>query len=62
MRTAEAIKYYGSQKAVAKALGIKQPSVAAWGEYPPITRQYQLQVVSGGKLRVTPIGKQKAGA
>ena len=50
MRTAEAIKYYGSQKAVAKALGIKQPSVAAWGEYPPITRQYQLQVVSGGKL------------
>lgn len=46
--------HFGSQKAVADELGIKQSSVAEWGDYPPALRQLQLQVRSQGKLRAEP--------
>lgn len=35
-------------------LGIKQPSVAAWGEYPPGVRQLQLESMTGGVLKAEP--------
>jgi len=50
----QAVQHFGSQTAVAEALGIKQSSVAEWGEYPPETRQLQLHRVTGGKLRAEP--------
>jgi hypothetical protein len=47
----EAIRHYGTQQALADALGIKQSSVAEWGEYPPELRQIQLEMLTGKKLR-----------
>jgi DNA-binding transcriptional regulator YdaS (Cro superfamily) len=54
MRTDEALSYFGSQKALAEALGITQPSVAEWGEFPPGGRQLQIEKVTGGALKAEP--------
>lgn len=51
MKTAEAIQYFGTAAALAKAIKIKPPSVSEWGDYPPITRQYQIQVITNGELK-----------
>jgi hypothetical protein len=51
MKTETVIQHFGNQHAVAIALGIKQPSVAAWGEYPPELRQLQVESVTSGALR-----------
>ncbi|WP_370654501.1 Cro/CI family transcriptional regulator [Hydrogenophaga sp.] len=54
MKTQDAIKHFGSQRAVARALRIKQPSVCRWKEYPPAIRQLQLAALSGGHLQPEP--------
>lgn len=54
MRTAAVLDHFKTQQAVAEALGIKQPSVALWGEYPPPKRQLQLQRITAGRLRAEP--------
>lgn len=54
MRTADVLAHFTTQKAIAKALGIRQPSVAAWGEYPPGGRQLQLEKLTKGKLKAEP--------
>ena len=49
------IKHYGTQVAIAKALGIKSPSIAEWkakGEIPEV-RQYQIEVLTKGKLKAS---------
>lgn len=50
----EAIKHYGSQSALARALGIAQASVAGWSEYPPDGRQLQIEKITKGKLKAEP--------
>ncbi len=47
----EAIKFFGTQEKLAKALGIAQPSVATWGTYPPPLRQLQIERLTWGQLR-----------
>lgn len=54
MKTQDAISHFGTQTALAKALGITQPTVAEWGEYPPPLRQLQIQQVTVGKLQAEP--------
>lgn len=54
MRTEDAIRFYGSQSALARALGIAQASVAGWGEYPPGGRQLQLEKITRNKLKAEP--------
>lgn len=54
MRRKEAIHFYGSQSALARALGIAQASVAGWGEYPPDARQLQIQRLTNGTLKAEP--------
>ena len=52
MRTADAIKHFGGTKAaVADALGIRQPSVQNWGEFPPPEQQMRIHKVTTGKLK-----------
>jgi hypothetical protein len=51
MTTDEAVRHYRTQTKLAEALGIKQGSVAGWGEYPPPLRQLQLQRITYGKLK-----------
>ena len=70
MRTAAVLQHFKTQKAVADALRIKQPSVALWGEFPPDLRQLQLQRITKGKLKAEPgcrervlgLAETKAGA
>ncbi len=51
MKTIDAIKHFGSAAALARALGIKPPSISEWSEYPPYARQFQIQVVTSGRLK-----------
>jgi DNA-binding transcriptional regulator YdaS (Cro superfamily) len=50
MKTADAIKFFGTRTALAKALGITKQAVTQWGETVPEGRAYQLQVITGGQL------------
>ncbi len=50
----QARQFFGNYTKLAKALGIKQPSISLWGEYPPLLRQLQLEALTGGKLKAEP--------
>ena len=63
MTTEEAIKWAGGTQAkLAAKLGMTQPSVCAWKEYPPAIRQLQIQRLSRGRLKAEPsvLGPHKA--
>ena len=52
MTTDDAVKWAGgTQVGLASRLGIKQPSVAEWGKYPPALRQLQIEKLSRKKLK-----------
>lgn len=51
MRTREAIDFFGGQSALARALGLQQPSIAEWDEYPPAERQIAIELITNGKLQ-----------
>lgn len=53
MTTQDAIDHFGSKIAIARALGIWHTTISSWGVYPPLGRQYELQVVTDGKLKAT---------
>ena len=47
----EVLAYYGTQVKLAQALGITQAAVAQWREV-PMLRQYQLERLTGSRLKV----------
>ncbi|MQT41380.1 Cro/Cl family transcriptional regulator [Pseudomonas sp. FSL R10-0765] len=53
MLTEDAITYFKSKSKVASALGISPAAVSQWGKHVPLLRQYQLQGLSGGFLKVS---------
>jgi DNA-binding transcriptional regulator YdaS (Cro superfamily) len=50
MKKSEAVAFYGTQAALAKALGIEPAAVSQWIEIPEV-RQYQIEVLTGGVLK-----------
>ncbi|MBD1553595.1 Cro/CI family transcriptional regulator [Pseudomonas typographi] len=52
MKTREAVGHFGSKRKLAEALGITPAAVSLWGESIPRLRQYQIQLISGGAVRV----------
>lgn len=52
MMTKQAICHFGGVARLARALRIWPQSVYTWGEYPPIGKQYEIHVKSGGRLPV----------
>lgn len=55
MTTQEALAYFdGNRTALARALGVRPPSLYDWGQHPPPLRQLQLERVTLGKLRADP--------
>lgn len=52
MTRKQAVAYYGSVAALADALGVKVQAVYQWGDRPPMLRQYQLERMTKGALRV----------
>lgn len=55
MLTKDAVTYFKGKSRIAAALGISPAAVSQWGEYVPQLRQYQLQSLSGGVLKVSPL-------
>lgn len=55
MLTKDAVIYFKGKSRVAAALGISAAAVSQWGEHVPQLRQYQLQSLSGGVLKVSPL-------
>ena len=53
MKTKEVVKYYGSKRAVAEALGISVQAVYLWRDRPPLLQQYIIQSKTGGQLKVS---------
>lgn len=54
MRKADAVEHFGSQRALAAALGITEQAVSLWDDLVPEGRAYQLESITGRKLRVDP--------
>jgi hypothetical protein len=50
MKTADASKLFGSITRLAKAMNVSVRAVHYWGEYPPIARQYQVEILTNGRL------------
>ena len=53
MTTQEAVQLWGGTTRLAKALGITRDTVHKWKQYPPMATQFQIMVLSGGRLAVT---------
>ncbi|ABC31022.1 probable transcriptional regulator, Cro-like [Hahella chejuensis KCTC 2396] len=53
MTKAEVLAYFGSVANVAKTLGITTQAVYEWGDSVPEPRQWQLQVLTDGVLKVS---------
>ena len=58
MTTDEAVKLWGGQTRLAKALGITRDTVHKWKQYTPMATQFQIMVLSGGRLSVTYINEK----
>ncbi len=50
MKTKDAIDHFGGRQKLAAALGISREATYGFGEEVPLLRQYQLQVITAGKL------------
>jgi hypothetical protein len=50
IRTADAVKFFGTKSGLARACGVTKQSVNDWGEFVPESREYQLYTVTDGKL------------
>lgn len=44
MRTEEAVKIFGTKKALGEAIGISQSAVQKWGEFVPATRRQSVRM------------------
>ncbi|QPI64443.1 Cro/CI family transcriptional regulator [Vreelandella venusta] len=51
MRKSDVIEYFGSVKAVANALELTSQAVSMWPETVPRNRQWQIDVLTEGKLK-----------
>jgi DNA-binding transcriptional regulator YdaS (Cro superfamily) len=52
VNTDQAVAHFGSKKKLAAALGISPGAVTLWKNVIPRLRQYQIQTVTDGALRV----------
>ena len=55
MKTQNAIEYAGTAVNLASLLGIKSTgAISQWGEYPPESRQLQIERITLGALKAEP--------
>ncbi|MDX7786733.1 DNA-binding transcriptional regulator DicC [compost metagenome] len=60
MKKSDAIEHYGTATALARALGINKSAVSLWGDTIPKGRAYQIEVMTGGKLKANPVQPSSA--
>ena len=53
MKKQDAIEYFGTQQALADAIGVSSAAIAQWGDTVPPLRQLQLQQLTLGKLKAS---------
>ncbi|MFQ2178135.1 Cro/CI family transcriptional regulator [Aeromonas veronii] len=51
MKKTDAINYFGSASELAKKLNISEAAISQWGQNVPQGRAYQIEVLTGGKLK-----------
>lgn len=51
MKLNEVAAFFGSKRKLADALGVFPSAVTQWGETIPVGRQYQIEVITGGKFK-----------
>lgn len=51
MKTQDAIEFFGGAAKLAKKLGISKQAVSKWGERVPKPRDFQIEVLTRGKLK-----------
>ena len=54
MKLSEAVAIFGTEAELARKLGIKPQAVYQWGDKVPMRRQYQIQLMTKGKLKADP--------
>ncbi len=52
MKKETAVKFYGSERALSKVLGISHQAVNNWKENVPIKKAWKLERLSKGKLAI----------
>lgn len=62
MTYTDLITHFGTQVAIAEALGIAQPTVSGWKGSVPAKYQYQVEVITNGALRADDELRAKAAA
>lgn len=58
MTMQEALDHYGSRKLLADALGLWPQTVYAWGDAIPLSRQYEIEVRTGGVLKADRVNER----
>ncbi|MCX7132053.1 Cro/CI family transcriptional regulator [Aeromonas sp.] len=51
MQKNDVLAHFGSITAIAKAIGVSHAAVCKWDETIPKGRAYQIEVLTGGKLK-----------
>lgn len=51
MQTQDAIRYFGNQSAIARALDISAAAVSKWGEVVPLESALALEILTARRLR-----------
>jgi len=52
MKKSDAVHYFGNQTRLAEILEITRSAVSQWPSVVPLGRAYQIQLLTGGKLKV----------
>jgi DNA-binding transcriptional regulator YdaS (Cro superfamily) len=60
MKKTDVLNHFGGVSKTAKALGINMATVSCWGETIPKGRAYQIEVLTGGKLKAEPVQPAQA--
>lgn len=55
MQKHDVLAHFGSITAIAKAIGVSHAAVSKWDDTIPKGRAYQIEVMTGGKLKADPI-------
>ena len=56
----QAIRLIGSRNKIAKLLGVSRQNVTRWQYGIPMARQFQIELLTQGKLKVDPNGFKRA--
>jgi hypothetical protein len=57
MTKADIVQHFGGVTAAAKALKTNRQTVQRWRDKVPLGRQYEIQILTGGKLRANSQGR-----